>query len=69
MKYRVCPFCKSKAGFEIRTQIHGYYIDKVLFNGKVISTNKTVVNDVDKYASCLNCFKLMPIEKLKTENL
>jgi len=68
-KIRKCPFCKSKKGFEITFWLGG--IDKIQsdFNGNILNREREGTDKLDLFASCLNCKKLIEVEKLDIENL
>jgi DNA-directed RNA polymerase subunit RPC12/RpoP len=66
-KYRKCPHCKSKIGFEIRYTIHGFGSETKTFTGKVVGSEREVNDKIDMWASCLNCKKLIESEKLQID--
>ena len=63
-KIRQCPFCKSKQGFEIRYILGGYHDFKMSFSGRIISSEREGSDTIENYASCLQCNKLIPMERL-----
>lgn len=63
-KIRKCPFCKSKVGFEVRYVLGGSHDFKIGFNGKIISSHREGSDTLENYASCLNCNKIIPVDKL-----
>ena len=67
MFVRKCPFCKSTKGFSVDVRLSGYHTFNVKFNGEIISQNREPVDNVEKYGSCLNCKRVIPIENLKFE--
>lgn len=59
-KYKKCPHCKGKTGFSITVYLGGTHDFKVKFNGKVIDEDRHGTDDVEHYASCLDCGKNIP---------
>jgi hypothetical protein len=67
-KHRKCPFCKSKVGFSIEIILGGIQSNKVGFDGKLISSERSGTDNMDPYGYCLNCKKAIEIEKLDISN-
>ena len=63
-KYRKCPHCDSKKGFEILIMLGGTQEEKRDFNGKILDCDRNGADDHPSDGSCLECGKLIPIEKL-----
>ena len=66
-KYRQCPYCKSKKGFRIRYTIGGYGHEDRTFKGDVIDSYRSGADDIDNYAECLECGKLIDSVKLESK--
>lgn len=66
-KYRQCPHCKSKKGFSYNYVIGGFGTIAMDFKGKLISTERSGSDDLDKYTTCLSCNKDIEIDRLQTD--
>jgi hypothetical protein len=66
-KHRQCPHCKSKKGFVYMVILGGYHQFEMTFNGKIITNERHGTDNVDKYAQCLSCKKLIDIDYLQTD--
>lgn len=67
--HRKCPHCGGKTGFEVTVSLGGTEIKKVKFSGKVFEDERDGTDDIEKHGICLDCKKLIPIEKLDTRNV
>ncbi len=67
--HRRCPHCKSTQGFSLTVYLGGTECKQVGFNGKVINVDRSGTDDIEKYASCLNCGKMIPTDKLDIKNV
>ena len=67
--HRKCPHCGGQTGFEITVALGGTETKKVNFKGKVFEDERDGTDDVDKQGICLDCKKLIPIEKLDIRNV
>lgn len=68
-KIRKCPHCKSKRGFQIYISLGGHEHKEMDFNGKLLKQDRDGTDDIDKYASCLDCNKLIDSKKLDLKNV
>lgn len=66
-KYRHCPHCKGKQGFELRYKVVGHGSEKRDFNGNVLDAERYVADDTDRHVTCLDCGEHIDIEKVETE--
>jgi hypothetical protein len=66
MRYlRKCPHCKSNKGFEMSYVIKGSGHEIRDFKGNVIDAVRHSADDLDNYVTCLDCKKLIEIEKVR----
>lgn len=68
-KVRQCPHCKSKKGFQIFVRLGGYLELRISFAGKVIESERNGSDDIEKYASCLECGKRIGTDILDIKNV
>lgn len=68
-KYRKCPHCGSKKGFQITVFLGGNMEYDVDFNGTILNSNRNGIDDIENYATCLECGRLIDSEKLDTDNI
>ncbi len=64
-KFNKCPHCKSNAGFNVMVYRRGYYDVSYKFNRKVINMEEFASDEVEKFAACNNCGKLLEVVNLK----
>lgn len=57
--YKCCPHCKGTKGFEISIRRGGYYTHQVSFDGKIIDTESSPGDDIENWATCLDCGHLI----------
>jgi hypothetical protein len=62
---RKCPWCGGKKGFQVAIALQGYQYESYTFGGKPIDTEREPVDTIEKYATCLDCGKTIPIEEVK----
>lgn len=66
--HRKCPHCGGKSGFSIVVLLKGHH-DKVMsFSGKMLSEERVGTDDIEGQAICLDCEKLIEVNKLDIRN-
>jgi len=68
-KVRQCPHCKGKTGFSITTFLGGTEEKNVTFKGKIITHERNGADDVERFASCLDCGKNISADVLDLKNV
>lgn len=66
-KHRQCPFCKSRKGFRVTVQLGGYQEMEMSFKGKLLNIEREGIDDIEPYAHCLNCQRLIATDNLDLE--
>lgn len=66
-KFRQCPHCKSKKGFELRYAICGSGMVQMNFKGQTLDADRHVSDRNEHYVECLNCHKNIEIERVQTD--
>jgi Fe2+ or Zn2+ uptake regulation protein len=67
-KHRQCPHCKGKQGFKVLVFLGGLSEITSSFRGKIIDVERNG-SDTIHHAVCIECDKLIDIEKLDIENI
>ena len=67
--HRRCPHCKSDSGFIVTVQLGGHGESVVTFKGDVLKHKRCGTDTTEKWAECLDCKKLISVDKLDINNV